>query len=100
MEIQKKNSNEGGFKTPSNQFKPRNLQKLKKEHLNFFDSEFQAKSQNVNAPVSVASSSRASGLNSPTMTALSTVTSIMNQECKAIFDERLYQLQQAVLRLK
>jgi hypothetical protein len=81
MEMQKKNSAEGGFKLPSANFKPRNLTKLKKENLNLFDSEFQAKNTNVsfgNAPLSVASSSHASGLNSPTMTALSTVTSLMN----------------------
>ena len=102
MDSQKKNSTEGGFKLPSSNFKPRNLSKLKKENLNLFDSEFQAKNTNngfVNAPMSVASSS-CSGQKSPTMTALSTVTSLMNQECKAILEERLYQLQQALTRMK
>lgn len=37
-----------------------------------------------------------SGFASPTMTSLSCATSLMNSECGAIYEERLYQLQQAM----
>ena len=41
-----------------------------------------------------------SGQHSPTSSQVSVATSIMSTDCKAIFDERLRQVQSAVIKLK
>jgi len=93
----------GGFKAPSSS-RARGIQKLEKANLNLFDSENAAKTKGVtkfgsqmfpSPSPSVISrySALNSGANSPNnSTTLSYATSVLNSECKAILDERLYQL--------
>ena len=49
--------------------------------------------------LSQSASSHVSGMNSPTMTQLSYATSMMNQDSKVIYEERLYQMKNALSRL-
>jgi hypothetical protein len=61
------------------------------------------RSAGVSAPISIHSGMRSgfdySGVRSPTMSHISMTSSTMNQESKAIYQERLYQLQNAMQRL-
>ena len=92
--------------------KPRSIRppKLKIDNLNLFDAQnLQIPRKHTQTVVnhttgrfsslfnsSASASSHVSGLNSPTMTQLSYATSVQNYETKAIFEERLYQLQNAL----
>ena len=78
---------------PNFKFKHSTTKRLEKANLNLFDSQNQAKDKSPSALslrspcLSTYSSQRGglSGVGSPTMSSLSAASSLMNQECTAIF---------------
>lgn len=85
----------GGFRLP----KGRNPNKLLKANLFLLDSQQDQKDGASFHRSLTSTSSRLSGMNSPTMTQLSYATSMMNQDSKVIYEERLYQMKNALSRL-